>query len=148
MAGQYHRCHGHELGQTLGDGEGQGSLACCSPWGCKESDTTGQSKQQQQPQCTRLCAFGSCLCLQISGHPAWFPISLCFRHTSHFYSLKLQTIPISLPLHLPFTLLGILFPIILTWLTSTGFQKAFKRVATPTGCHKTLHFPSNMRFHL
>ena len=30
----------HELGQTLGDGEGQGSLACCSPWGCKESDMT------------------------------------------------------------------------------------------------------------
>ena len=32
MAGWYHRCHGHELGQTLGDGEGQGSLACCGPW--------------------------------------------------------------------------------------------------------------------
>ena len=28
----------HELGQTLGDGEGQGGLVCCSPWGCKESD--------------------------------------------------------------------------------------------------------------
>ena len=27
---------------TLGDGEGQGSLACCSLWGCKESDTTEQ----------------------------------------------------------------------------------------------------------
>ena len=31
---------GHELGQTLGDGEGQRGLACCSPWGRKESDTT------------------------------------------------------------------------------------------------------------
>ena len=31
--------NGHELGQTLGDGEGQGGLACCSPWGCRESDT-------------------------------------------------------------------------------------------------------------
>ena len=30
-----------ELGQTLGDGEGQGALACCSSWGHKESDTTG-----------------------------------------------------------------------------------------------------------
>ena len=30
----------HELGQTLGDGEGQGSLACYSPWGHKELDTT------------------------------------------------------------------------------------------------------------
>ena len=27
-----------ELGQTLGDGKGQGGLACCSPWDCKESD--------------------------------------------------------------------------------------------------------------
>ena len=27
---------------TMGDGEGQGSLACCSPWGCKELDTTEQ----------------------------------------------------------------------------------------------------------
>ena len=34
--------HGQELGQTPGDGEGQGSLACCSPWGCEESDTTHQ----------------------------------------------------------------------------------------------------------
>ena len=30
----------HELGQTLGGTEGQGGLACCSPWGCKESDAT------------------------------------------------------------------------------------------------------------
>ena len=32
----------HELGQTPGDGEGQGGLVFCSPWGCKESDTTEQ----------------------------------------------------------------------------------------------------------
>ena len=31
---------GHEFEQALGDGEGQGSLACCSPWGHKESDMT------------------------------------------------------------------------------------------------------------
>ena len=31
-----------EFEQTLGDGERQGCLACCSPWGCKESDTTEQ----------------------------------------------------------------------------------------------------------
>ena len=29
-----------EFEQTMGDGEGQESLVCCSPWGCKESDTT------------------------------------------------------------------------------------------------------------
>ena len=32
----------HESEQALGDSEGQGGLACCSPWGCKESDTTKQ----------------------------------------------------------------------------------------------------------
>ena len=32
MAGCYHWCNGHELGQMPGDGEGQGGLACCSPW--------------------------------------------------------------------------------------------------------------------
>ena len=41
-AGWHHRCNGHKLGQTLGDGEGQRGLACCSPWDCKESDTTEQ----------------------------------------------------------------------------------------------------------
>ena len=32
--------NGHEFEQTLGDSEGQGSLMFCSPWGCKELDTT------------------------------------------------------------------------------------------------------------
>ena len=40
MVGWYHRCNGHELGQTLRDGEPQGGLACCGPWGCKELDMT------------------------------------------------------------------------------------------------------------
>ena len=40
MVGWHHWLDGHELEQTLGDGEGQGSLVCCSPWDRKESDTT------------------------------------------------------------------------------------------------------------
>ena len=36
----YHQLDGYEFEQSLGDSEGQGSLACCSPWSCKESDTT------------------------------------------------------------------------------------------------------------
>ena len=40
MVGWHHQLNGHEYEQTLGDGEGQGSQACCSPWGHKESDTT------------------------------------------------------------------------------------------------------------
>ena len=41
MAGWYHRCNGHELGQTLVDGEGLRGLTCCSPQDRKESDTAG-----------------------------------------------------------------------------------------------------------
>ena len=40
MVGWHHRLNGHEFEQALGDGEGQESLACCSPWGCKESVLT------------------------------------------------------------------------------------------------------------
>ena len=40
MVGWYHRLNGHEFEQALGDGKGQGGLACCGPWGLKESGTT------------------------------------------------------------------------------------------------------------
>ena len=42
MAGWYHQLNGHESEQTLGDSGGQKSMACCTPWACKESDTTQQ----------------------------------------------------------------------------------------------------------
>ena len=42
MVGWYHRLTGHEFEEMLGDGEGQGTLACCSPWGHKELDMTEQ----------------------------------------------------------------------------------------------------------
>ena len=42
MAGWHHWLDGHESEWTLGVGDGQGGLACCSSWGCKESDTTEQ----------------------------------------------------------------------------------------------------------
>ena len=42
MVGWYHLLSGHEFEQTLGNGEGQGSLVFCSPCGHKESDTTEQ----------------------------------------------------------------------------------------------------------
>ena len=40
MVGWHHRLNRHEFEQTLGVSEGQRSLACCSQWGRKESDTT------------------------------------------------------------------------------------------------------------
>ena len=40
MAGWHHRLDGHEFEWTPGVGDGQGGLACCNSWGCKDSDTT------------------------------------------------------------------------------------------------------------
>ena len=40
MVGWHQQLNGHEFEQVLGVGDGQGSLACCIPWGCKELDTT------------------------------------------------------------------------------------------------------------
>ena len=44
MVGWHHPVNGREFEQSLGNGEGQGSLACYSTWGCKESDMTEQLK--------------------------------------------------------------------------------------------------------
>ena len=40
MDGWHHRLNGHVFEQALGDGEGQGCLACCGSWGLKELDMT------------------------------------------------------------------------------------------------------------
>jgi len=40
MVGRHHPLNGHDFEQAPGDGEGQGNLACCSPWGHKQWDTT------------------------------------------------------------------------------------------------------------
>ena len=45
MAGWHHQLNEHEFEQTLGDNKGQESLASCSPWGCKESDTAATEQQ-------------------------------------------------------------------------------------------------------
>ena len=42
MVGWHHQCNGYEFEETLGVGDGQGSLVCCSPWGHKELDMTEQ----------------------------------------------------------------------------------------------------------
>ena len=46
MVEWHHRLNGHEFEQTSGDSEGQGSLTCCRPWGCKELDMTELAKSQ------------------------------------------------------------------------------------------------------
>ena len=54
MVGWHDQLNGHEFEQTLGDGEGQGSLACCSPWGRKESEMT--KRRNNNNICTQHCA--------------------------------------------------------------------------------------------
>ena len=44
MVGWHQPFNGHEFKQTPGNSEEQGSLVCCSPWGCKESQMTEQLK--------------------------------------------------------------------------------------------------------
>ena len=60
MFGWHHQHNGHEFEQSPGDSGEQGSLACCSPWGHKESDMTeqlndnpltGLSRQWLDPEC-------------------------------------------------------------------------------------------------
>ena len=50
MVEWHHRLNGYELGQTPEDGEGQGSLVCCSPLDHKELDTNLTTEQQQHPR--------------------------------------------------------------------------------------------------
>ena len=59
MVGRHHRLNGHEFEQASGDGEGQGSLLCCSQWGHKGWDTvvTGQPPSSK----AEVCLFNSIL---------------------------------------------------------------------------------------
>ena len=56
MVGWHHQLNGHEFEQTLGDGEGQGSLACCSLWGCKELDMTWQLNNNKETESWSMVA--------------------------------------------------------------------------------------------
>ena len=55
MVGWHHQFNGDEFEQALGVGNGQGSLACCSPWDCKESDMTEQLNNNKVV--TMKCSF-------------------------------------------------------------------------------------------
>ena len=60
MVGWRHQFNGHELGQTPGDGEGQGDLVCCSSWGCKESDMIWRLNNSNICVCV-------CVCMRVCG---------------------------------------------------------------------------------
>ena len=64
MVGWYHRFNGHEFEQALGDGEGEGSLACCSPWGHKEWDTNEQQQLRKRFFSKHYCSLKIHLVIQ------------------------------------------------------------------------------------
>ena len=51
MVGWHHHLNGHESEQARGEGEGQGSLVCYSPWGCKVSDTNERLNNNNKDHC-------------------------------------------------------------------------------------------------
>ena len=73
MVGWHHQLDGHEFEQALGVGDGQEGLACCSPWGRKESDTTEQLNWTEWP--SRFLYFlQSCLSLLLPCPPTYFSV--------------------------------------------------------------------------
>ena len=48
MFGWHHQLNGHDFEQIPGDSEGQGSLVCCSPWGCREADINERLNNKEQ----------------------------------------------------------------------------------------------------
>ena len=69
MVGSHHQLDGHEFEQALGVCDGQGSLACCSPWGCKELYTTQQLNWLNI--LLNICTTSS-LFISLSGHLCCF----------------------------------------------------------------------------
>ena len=55
MVGWHHQLNGHESEQTLGDGERQGSLVCCSPWGRNQSELHAAAAAKLLQSCPTLC---------------------------------------------------------------------------------------------
>ena len=61
MVGWHHRLNGHEFEEAPGDGEGQGSLACCSPWGRRVGRNWATEQQQQQRDCLHITHYYYCV---------------------------------------------------------------------------------------
>ena len=83
MVGWHHQLDGHEFEQAPGAGDGQGGLACCSPWGHKESDTTERLNNSINPSISSpmLCLIGIFPGLpEVSSFGATFYIFLYFQH--------------------------------------------------------------------
>ena len=85
LVGWHHWLNGHEFEQTPGDGDGQGSLVCCSPWGLKESDTTKWLNNN--------CLFKGFLGVSVVKY---LPANKCKRRRFDPWSRKWQCTPVYL----------------------------------------------------
>ena len=90
MVGGHHRLNGHEFEQALGDEEGQGSLECCSPWDCKESDMTEQlNKWDLKNQAFEVLTSMPWLVEAVQSCSAWLcclvilQFDVCLQHHLH-----------------------------------------------------------------
>jgi len=77
--GWHHQLNGHEFEQAPGDGEKQGSLMCCSPWGHKESDTIERLKNGKG-YTQKIALFFFYQCLQTIS-----PWTISQAHSIHFF---------------------------------------------------------------
>ena len=102
MVGRHHRLSGHGFGWTPGVGYGQGSLACCSSWGCKESDMTEQLNWTELNWMLDLKKIYHDISREASishGHPCLWGLPVTWEtcqisHPHHQYSIPI--LPMSL----------------------------------------------------
>ena len=86
--GWHHRLKGHEFEQMPGDRRGQRSLACCSPWGCKELDTSEVLSNRSFQGVSTLPRVYLSVYSQTSGlYPLWgySEYSCCENHYTHHF---------------------------------------------------------------
>ena len=71
MVGWHHPLNGHEFEQIQGDCEGQGSLACCSPWGHKEYNTSEQLNNKRIKAENNIMVASTTSRTKVSGFKSW-----------------------------------------------------------------------------
>ena len=103
MVGWHHQCNGYELEQTPGDGEGQGSLACCTSWGHEESDMTWQLNNKKNlwpktPPKSQIIFSQNILLI------VWWWVSSLYSRTHGFLSLWISAHICSQNIHPSLTL--------------------------------------------
>ena len=95
MVREHHWLNGHEFEQIPGDSEGQGSLVCCSPWGCKESDSSSVALKGRQlgGQAAHRCSASTLSAVIHWTKPCTGAQALCdpWRTEATAFSLALST---------------------------------------------------------